>query len=79
MRFGRKSKATVGGGSGAPATPLPERQDTNIQLAEDTGANALPGNAGYPSGPRTPLPTFFMTRRPDGKPDTVIKRKRSFG
>lgn len=84
MRIGRKSKTTAprGGRPGATrggATPLPERQTTHYELDANTGSDGLPGRAGYASGPRTPLPTFFLTRRPDGKPDPVYRKKAFFG
>jgi len=57
--------------------PLPKRQNmTNPELGPNTGSDGLPGKAGYPNGPRTELPTFFATRRPDGKPDPVYRKKR---
>ena len=79
MRFGRKSKADASrGGTRGQATP--KRQNmTNPELGPNTGADGLPGRAGYPNGPRTELPTFFATRRPDGKPDPVVRKKKLFG
>ncbi len=48
-------------------------------LAQNTGGDGMPGSAGYPNGPKTELPHFFLTRRPDGKQDKEIKKKRWFG
>ena len=85
MKFGRKSKAPAAGGGRrteggmtkqgyAQPRSVPERQ-----LDANTGSDGMPGSAGYPNGPKTALPHFFGTRRPDGKPDKVIKKKRWFG
>jgi hypothetical protein len=85
MKFGRKSKARSGGGASrsggrmarqgydAPRA-VPERQ-----LNANRGSGGMPGSAGYPNGPNTALPTFFETRRPDGRPEKVIKKRRFFG
>ena len=83
MKFGRKSKAPTarGGSRGSSrggAGDIPARPTTNHQLTPNTGSSG-PGSAGYPNGPRTQLPTFFATRRPDGKQDKVIRKKFFFG
>ena len=80
MRFRRKSKdqtargGSFGGGAGSDSA-RPAKRQTGIELGQNSGSDGLPGRAGYPNGPRTELPTFFATRRPDGKPDQVVKRK----
>ena len=83
MRFGRdKSSARRGGGRSAAdgAAPVGTRsQSAPIDLGPNTGTDGLPGRAGYPNGPRTDLPTFFLTRRPDGRPEPVYRKKRFFG
>ena len=85
MKFGRKSKTPSAGGGRRPAGRMtkqgyPEKRAVpERQLSANTGSDGMPGSAGYPNGPNTALPTFFETRRPDGKPDKVIKKKRWFG
>lgn len=86
MRFRRKSKAPAPrGGSvgaargGASAQPKRQAASSHYDLGTNTGSDGLPGRAGYPNGPRTELPTFFLTRRPDGKPDPVYRKKAFFG
>ena len=82
MRFGRKKDASRGAGRSRGTTTqgyaaprsVPERQ-----LNANRGSDGMPGSAGYPNGPKTALPTFFETKRPDGKPDKVVKKKRFFG
>ena len=85
MRFGRKKEnpASRGAGrSGGKMTtqgyPAP-RAVPERQLNADRGSDGMPGSAGYPNGPKTALPAFFEMRRPDGKPDRVVKKKRFFG
>ncbi len=85
MKFGRKSKAPQGRGAGGSNRKMQrqaqpqKRAVADRELAQNTGSDGFPGSAGYPNGPKTALPTFFLTRRPDGKPDKVIKKKRWFG
>lgn len=82
MRFGRKRKADAprggrtGGTRGQPQAISKRQNMTNPELGPNTGSDGMPGSAGYPNGPRTELPTFFATRRPDGKPDPVYRKKR---
>lgn len=74
MRFGRKGKAPASRGA-----TVPKRQAmTNPELGPNTGSDGLPGRAGYPNGPRTDLPTFFLTRRPDGREAPAYQKKKSF-
>ena len=81
MRFGRKGKTparreATGRGTSSGA----QRQNgAGFDLGQGNGTDGLPGRAGYANGPRTPLPTFFHMRRPDGRPDPVYKKKLWFG
>ena len=84
MRFGKKKDAPASGAgrSGGKMTrqgyPAP-RGVPERRLNESRGPDGMPGSAGYPNGPNTKLPTFFEMKRPDGKPDKVIRKKRFFG
>lgn len=88
--FGRKSKdsgprgGSIGGrGRGTGAAPgaigPAKRRTAAIEMGQNAGSDGLPGRAGYANGPRTDLPTFFMTRRPDGKPERALPKKKLFG
>jgi hypothetical protein len=80
MKFGRKSKNSSARAGAAPAgTSSPTKRQAAYELGENTGSDGLPGLAGYANGPRTALPTFFSTRRPDGRPDQPLPKKKFFG
>jgi len=66
-----RSRATAARGKAAsPKQARPQTSPFN-----NTAADGLPGKAGYPDGPNTSLPNFFHTRRPDGREDTLPRRR----